>query len=239
MSLDRAFFAAGSLSARSKWREKRWTRIAPRNPGPSGGREDEVPPVRRAPAQLPQALLPSPLHGHSLEAEFGSHSLIGPLLFGRSPDRSHRPAQPRCARAPPCARWQRSGDRMSRDCAPRFAGLGLRNPASRRDSADKYMRQKMIPQHVRIPQERDALSCPRKSRNAPHAYGSDAILLESDRISRLPIPLPVVKWLEPPPLNGPPPSHRGIPLVNLLEQFRNRPPAKLSRHFSSNVKVNA
>src|SRR5882672_4737416 len=54
-----SFFATGDQPWRDQGgREKSWTRIGPHNPGPSGGREDErtVPPVRKAPRQLPQAL---------------------------------------------------------------------------------------------------------------------------------------------------------------------------------------
>src|SRR5262249_24982733 len=69
--------------------------------------------------------------------------------------------------------------------------------------------------------------------------GRTFIQPESHRIPHLPIVSAAVKWLEPTPWPGPVPSHGRIPIVNLLDQLRDRPPAKLTRDLCSNLKINA
>src|SRR5579859_6620831 len=62
--------------------------------------------------------------------------------------------------------------------------------------------------------------------------------LKHCRIPQLPIGFPAVQRLETPTAPGPVRAYRRIPIVNLLEQFGTGPPAKLSRHFCPNRKIN-
>ena len=65
-------------------------------------------------------------------------------------------------------------------------------------------------------------------------FYNEIALLERRRIPHLPIVRSLVEWLQAPLHPRPVPSHRGISIVNFLDQFRNRPPTKVACHLGSN-----